>query len=35
MTDTAITVAHRLQTIIDYDKVLVLDKGEVVEVGHP
>jgi ABC-type multidrug transport system fused ATPase/permease subunit len=33
--NTTITIAHRLQTIIDYDKVLVLDKGEVIEYGHP
>lgn len=32
---TIITIAHRLQTIVDYDKVLVLDKGCVLEYGHP
>ena len=32
---TIITIAHRLQTIVDYDKVLVLDHGKVVEYGHP
>ncbi|KAJ2996301.1 hypothetical protein NUW58_g1011 [Xylaria curta] len=32
---TIITIAHRLATIVDYDKVLVLDHGTVVEYDHP
>ena len=30
-----ITIAHRLNTIADYDKVLVIDKGVIVEEGSP
>ena len=32
---TVLTVAHRLITIIDSDKVLVMDKGRMVEYDHP
>jgi len=35
LTSTTITIAHRLATIVDYDKVLVLDHGAVVEYDHP
>ena len=32
---TILTIAHRLQTIIDYDKVLVLEKGRIIEYASP
>jgi ABC-type multidrug transport system fused ATPase/permease subunit len=32
---TIITVAHRLNTIIDYDRIAVFDQGKVVEFGSP
>ncbi|CUG85733.1 ABC transporter, putative, partial [Bodo saltans] len=32
---TVITIAHRLQTIMDYDQVLVLARGQLIESGNP
>ncbi|XP_003391409.2 PREDICTED: multidrug resistance-associated protein 4-like [Amphimedon queenslandica] len=32
---TVLTVAHRLNTVMDYDKIMVLDKGELVEYDEP
>ncbi|KAK7866057.1 hypothetical protein R5R35_013557 [Gryllus longicercus] len=32
---TVLTIAHRLQTIMVSDRVLVMDEGSIVEFGHP
>ncbi|KAI0875870.1 ABC transporter [Hypoxylon argillaceum] len=32
---TLVTIAHRLKTIIDYDRVVVMSAGSVLEVGTP
>ncbi|KAF3384453.1 Metal resistance protein YCF1 [Penicillium rolfsii] len=32
---TIIAVAHKLDTILDYDRVVVLDAGRIVEIGEP
>ncbi|KAI9220313.1 P-loop containing nucleoside triphosphate hydrolase protein, partial [Blastocladiella britannica] len=32
---TILVIAHRLRTVCDFDKILVLDHGQVVEFGSP
>ncbi|CAK5268515.1 unnamed protein product [Mycena citricolor] len=32
---TILTIAHRLRTVIDYDRILLLDKGQVLEFDAP
>ncbi|KAI5231758.1 multidrug resistance-like protein [Aureobasidium subglaciale] len=32
---TVVAVSHRLDMIMDFDRVVVMDKGEIVEIGQP
>lgn len=32
---TILTIAHRLNTIADYDKIIVMHRGRVMEIGAP
>ncbi|KAJ1850747.1 hypothetical protein LPJ73_003302, partial [Coemansia sp. RSA 2703] len=32
---TVLTIAHRLETIMNSDRVIVIDHGEIVEIGKP
>ena len=32
---TILTIAHRINTVLDYDRILVLDRGMVVEFDAP
>jgi ABC-type multidrug transport system fused ATPase/permease subunit len=30
---TVVCIAHRLRTVIDYDRILVIDDGKIIELG--
>lgn len=32
---TVLTVAHRLHTVMDSDRIIVMDEGKIVEFDHP
>ena len=32
---TVITIAHRIKTVINYDRIMVLNKGDIVEFDSP
>ncbi len=33
--NTVITVAHRLNTVASYDRIIVMERGRIVEIGSP
>ena len=33
LSGTVITIAHRLQTVLDYDRIVVLERDEIIKVG--
>lgn len=35
LNSTVLTIAHRLNTILDYNRIVVLEKGEVAEFDSP
>ena len=32
---TILTIAHRLNTVADYDKIIVMKEGKIVQMGRP
>ena len=32
---TILSVAHKLDTILDYDRIVLLDSGRIIETGEP
>merc|ERR1712129_371754 len=34
-TDTILTIAHRIDTVLDYDKIMIMDTGKILEFDSP
>lgn len=32
---TVLAITHRLETVLDFDRVIVMDEGSVIETGSP
>ena len=32
---TVLTIAHRLRTVIDFDRIIMMDAGQIIEYGEP